>query len=353
MTQAYINRIATVVPGHDVHGAFIRFAGQMLEDERARAVFSRHAAKSSIEHRYSFLQPDKPLLPDAMDAFELYRLGRFPSTADRMKLFERFAPALAAQALDNLSLTRQEQDRIRHVIVTCCTGMYAPGLDFFIMDHLGLPASTERTMIGFMGCYAAINGLKQARHIVRSQPGESVLLVNLELCTLHLHETQDLAEVLSFLLFADGCAASLISHQPGGFAIEEFHSTRIENTSNLITWRVGDAGFDMLLSGRVPREIAGALRAESTPFVNKREVELWAVHPGGRSVLDAVQHGLELCPQALTASRQILRCYGNMSSASVMFVLRELMQTARRGQRGCAMSFGPGLTAEMMRFHAA
>ena len=352
MTHAYINRIATAVPEHDVHQAFVDFAGTMLADERVRAVFLRMAAKAEIEHRFSPLQVSRPAADDAADAYSVYRRGGFPTTAERMGLFERFAPLLAAKALDNLQLSREERDRISHVIVTCCTGFYAPGLDFAIVDHLGLSTATERTMIGFMGCYAAINGLKQARHIVRSEPGESVLLVNLELCTLHLHETQQLEEVLSFLIFGDGCAAALISARPIGLEMDGFRAIQIERTRELITWRIGNIGFDMLLSGRVPREIAKALREEAGSFSNGSSIDLWAVHPGGRSVLDAVEEGLALCPQALGASRKILSLYGNMSSATVMFVLRELMRTAQSGQTGCAMSFGPGLTAETMRFHA-
>lgn len=352
MRSAHINRIATAVPEHDVHGAFVDYAEQMLSDKGVRAIFMRMAKKSGIEHRFSPLQVSKPTLTNAADAYEVYVPGRFPSTAERMKLFERFAPMLATKALDKLELTQEERDRIRHVIVTCCTGLYAPGLDFAIIDHLGLSPSTERTMIGFMGCYAAINGLKQARHIVRSQPGESVLLVNLELCTVHLHETQDLNEVLSFLIFADGCAASLISSDPVGLEMDSFRATQIEGTRELITWRVGDLGFDMMLSGQVPREIAKGLREQTEMFSDAGAIDLWAVHPGGRTVLDAVQDGLKLCPEALAASRRILSRYGNMSSATVMFVLRELMKTARAGQAGYAMSFGPGLTAETMRFHA-
>jgi predicted naringenin-chalcone synthase len=241
------------------------------------------------------------------------------------------------------------------VIVTSCTGLYAPGLDFAIIDHLGLHPSTERTMIGFMGCYAAINALKQARHIVRSEPGESVLVINLELCTLHFKETQDLGEVLSYLVFGDGCAASLISSNPVGFAMDSFNAVEVPNTRDLITWNIRELGFDMLLSGRVPHEIAKALEGSVEQIAGPSglaPIDLWAVHPGGRSVLDAVAHGLKLSPRAMAASRDILARFGNMSSATVMFVLRKLMEEARAGQQGCAMSFGPGLMAETMRFHA-
>ena len=135
-----------------------------------------------------------------------------------MAVYERFAPVLMRRALDKLLLGEAERAGISHVIVTTCTGLYAPGRDFEAGEHLHLRSDVERTMIGFMGCYAAINGLKTARHIVRSEPEAKVLMVNLELCTLHLQETADLEQVLSFLVFADGCAASLISAEPVGFA---------------------------------------------------------------------------------------------------------------------------------------
>ncbi len=351
MTSAFLNRIATAVPEHDVHIAFVEYAEQMLCDERWRALFRRMVSKSDVAHRFSPLQLTKPTGDDEADAHDVYIPGSFPSTAQRMKLFERFAPALAANALDRLGLAEQERNRIRHVIVTCCTGLYAPGLDFSVIDHLGLTPSAERTMIGFMGCYAAINGLKQARHIVRSEPLESVLMLNLELCTLHLNETQNLEEVLLFLIFGDGCTASLISSEPVGLEIDGFRAMQLDGTRELIAWRVGDLGFEMMLSGRVPREVAKELRAQADSL-QPRDVDLWAVHPGGRSVLDAVQDGLGLCPEALWASRRVLSEFGNMSSASVMFVLYALMGNAQPGQRGCAISFGPGITAETMRFHA-
>ena len=181
-------------------------------------------------------------------------------------------------------------------------------------------------------------------------------MVNLELCTLHLQETQDLEQVLSFLVFADGCAASLISAEPVGFALDSFRALTIPGTRDLITWKVRGVGFDMLLSGQVPGSIGKALEAGAADVLRdaaKTDIELWAVHPGGKSVLDAVERGLALPPNALTASRSVLHDFGNMSSATVMFVLERLMQAAKPGQRGCAMSFGPGLTAETMLFHAA
>ena len=362
MIQAYINRIATAVPDVDVHHAFVAYADRMLGEAknsdapRIQALFRRMAVRSGIEHRHSVLTLSGASTDFAVNANEFYTRGSFPDTAKRMQIFERLAPRLAQQTLDKLALNHEERSGITHVIVTSCTGLYAPGLDFDIVDHLGLDTSVERTMIGFMGCYAAINGLKQARHIVRSEPNSKVLMLNLELCTLHLQETEDLEQVLSFLVFGDGCAAALISAAETGFAMDSFRSVLIPATRDLITWRIRGVGFDMLLSGKVPGEIGRALHTSSSEVLarhSKEDIALWGVHPGGKSVLDAVQFGLALPKCALDASREVLERFGNMSSATVMFVLERLMQTAESGQKGCAMSFGPGLTAETMLFHAA
>ncbi|MFP5229219.1 MAG: type III polyketide synthase [Acidobacteriota bacterium] len=352
MTAAYLNRIATAVPDHDVHDAFVDFAETMLADPRLRAVFRRMASRANIAHRYSFLDPERSHGQFSLhDARRFYQPGSFPNTASRMELFEQSAPVLMKKAVDRLALDEAERSGITHVLVTCCTGLYAPGLDFEIVDHLGLSAGVERTMIGFMGCYAAINALKLARHIVRSDPRAGVLMLNLELCTLHFQETQELEQMLAFLVFADGAAASLITARDQGFALDSFRAVTVPGTRRLITWKIRELGFDMLLSGQVPGELARALH-EGELMREREGIDLWAVHPGGRSILDAVENGLELSPNALSASREVLSSFGNMSSATVMFVLQRMMQEARAGQNGCAMSFGPGLTAETMRFHA-
>jgi alpha-pyrone synthase len=352
MTTTYLNRIATAVPEHDVHDAFAIFAEKMLADPRLRTVFRRMVSRADIAHRYSFLDPQKGSdQVSSHDANEFYRLGNFPTTSRRMEMFEQSAPVLMRRAVDRLALSEEEHAGITHVLVTCCTGLYAPGLDFEIVEHLGLSAGVERTMVGFMGCYAAINALKLARHIVRSDPKAGVLMLNLELCTLHFQETQELEQVLSFLVFADGAAASLITAREKGFALDSFKAVIVPETRGLITWKIRGLGFDMLLSGQVPAELGRALH-EGELMAERDGIELWAVHPGGRSILDAVEKGLELSTDALAASREVLSCFGNMSSATVMFVLQRIMQRARQGQHGCAMSFGPGLTAETMRFHA-
>ncbi|MFZ0338118.1 MAG: type III polyketide synthase [Terracidiphilus sp.] len=355
MTTACINRIATAVPTYDMHRGFIAFAETLLSDGTPRNLFRRMVRQSAIDHRYSFLNPVVTADGVVSDTEAFFVPGNFPTTARRMQAFEQFAPQLAHSALDKLALTQDERRAITHVIVTCCTGLYAPGLDYDTIEHLGLNPSVERTFIGFMGCYAAINALKTARHIVRSEPGAKVLILSLELCSLHMQETQNLEQLLAFLVFADGCAAYLVSAEPSGLAIDSFLAVNLPSTSSFITWRIGELGFDMHISGQIPGELRKGLAAAShqiTQGADLQSINLWAIHPGGRTILDAVEQGLALSPEALTHSREILRNFGNMSSASVVFVLAQLMQTARPGQRGCAMSFGPGVTAETMLFHA-
>ncbi len=352
MPDAFINRIATAVPPNDVHDAFLGFGRQMLRgDNRKSALFGRMAERCGIAHRYSYLQAGGD--DGAVDAEGFYRMGAFPDTAARMRKFEACAPLLAVEAVEKL-LAGEDRSRITHVIVTSCTGFSAPGIDLQLIEQCGLPTSAERTMVGFMGCYAAINALKLARHIVRSQPQARVLAVNLELCTLHLHETADIEEILSFLLFADGCAAALISADPIGVGMESFRAALVPETRELIRWHIRDQGFDMVLSGAVPGAIRTALTAHRDDILGgANDIDLWAVHPGGRTVLDAVEQAFALPVDALAASRSVLHDYGNMSSGTVMFVLDRLMRQGSAGARGCAMSFGPGLVAETMMFRMA
>jgi alpha-pyrone synthase len=353
---AHINRIAVGVPPHDVHLAFLRFAESLLQENRiTQAVFRRMAARSGIEHRYSCL----PLMPNwetgsTLDAEQLYKRGHFASTAARMRVFEARAPQLAVTTIGRLGI-EEERDRITHLIITSCTGFFTPGLDLQVVEQCGLRTSIERTMLGFMGCSAAINGLKTARHIVRSEPDARVLVLNVELCTLHLKETINMEQLLCFLLFADGCAACLVTAEPKGMALDSFRAVLVPDSRDLMAWNIRDQGFDMVLSGSVPRAIGDALRSGGRQIIGDTSVhsiDLWAVHPGGTSILDAVERAFELPAEALVSSREVLRQYGNMSSATVMFVLNAMMHTAAAGARGCAMAFGPGLVAETMLFRA-
>jgi predicted naringenin-chalcone synthase len=357
MVEAYVNRVATAVPQHEVHEFFLGYArGQLAGKPREERLFRRMADRAGIERRYCCFRPALGPEADSIDHDGLFRRGAFPGTAARMALYERHAPVLAAQAVEALDLGDRAAS-ISHLIVTSCTGFFAPGIDLAIQRRCGLSAAVERTIIGFMGCYAAVNALKLARHIVRSAAGARVLVVNIELCTLHLRETDDIERLLTFCLWGDGCAAALVSSEPVGLRLDGFHAMLAPDTEALMTWHVGDQGFEMVLSGQVPSAVQGALRAGRAEMLGQRsapEIGMWAVHPGGRSVLDGVEAALELDQARLRPAREVLRCFGNMSSATIMFVLAALLaepaSPSASSSAGCGMAFGPGLVAETFTF---
>ena len=357
MTIPHINRIGSAVPAHDIHGAFLTFARTLLANERDRTTFDRMAERSGIDHRFSVMAPGLPGA-DRVDADGFFYRGRFPSTGARMLQYERHATALALRAVDGLE---EDPARFTHIIVASCTGFTAPGLDQLVARHLGMTNGIERTLVGFMGCYAAVTALKLAFHTVRSDPAARVLVINLELCTLHLQETPDLESVLSFMLFGDGATAALVTAEPHGIAMVDFRATILPDSADLITWHIGDQGFNMKLSGKVPGRLAGVLRHELARNddagllrgQSAEDIDLWAVHAGGRSVLDGVEEGLRLSREALQWSRSILRDFGNMSSATIMFVLQRILEQTAGPQNGMAMAFGPGLCAETFRFRRA
>jgi len=363
MPAAWLQRVGTATPRHDVHAAFIAYARTLLRTDRDRLLFDRMAERSGISHRYSVLRPGM-LDEGEVDAGGFYRPGAFPGTAARMRLYAAEALPLALQAVHALAPPDElaaRLARVTHLVVASCTGFMAPGLDVQLVDALGLRPDLQRTMVGFMGCSAALPALRTAAHAVRAERDALALVVNLELSSLHLHESHELPELLSFLLFGDAASAALVGSEPQGAELLDFQSLLLPDSRELITWHIGDQGFDMHLSGLVPGHIAEALAAERLnrePAALLRglaaaDYPLWAVHAGGRTVLDAVQHGLALPPAALADSRAVLQAVGNVSSATVMFALRRMVAAPRPGALGLALAFGPGLSAESMRFRMA
>lgn len=337
-----IAALATAVPSGAIEAVFRQWADGQISDDRQRAVFDRMADRSGIAHRYSVLDgaDGRP------DAAAFYEAEPFPSTARRMALFATEAPELALRAIAGLG---EELHGVTHLVVACCTGFMAPGLDQVIARRLGLSAEVERVSIGFMGCYAGITALRTAGHIVRSQPHARVLVVAVELCTLHLQQTDSVEALLAMRQFADGAAAALVCSEGAGLTLGAGISRVLEDSDELITWTVGDTGFAMHLAGAVPGRLAAAF---TDPALGKAlapaGTQAFAVHPGGRSILDAVERGLHLPPEKLAASRGVLAEYGNMSSASVLFVLQRMW--ADRPASGIALAFGPGLALEGLHF---
>jgi len=326
----------------------------MIPDRRIRLIFEKLAEKGQIEKRWSCVEPAEDFKTASINGKPFYIPGAFPSTGARMRHYEIEAPVLAQRAVARLELGAA-QSEVTHLIITSCTGFSAPGIDLQLIQRLGLNPSIERTIIGFMGCYAAINALKVARHIVRSEPSAKVLVVSIELCTLHFQQTDNLELMMPFLLFADGCAAALISAEPEGLSMDSFHAAHFPEAANQMAWHIRDLGFDMVLSSRIPASVGDAIRKASGKILAggaPQAIDLWAVHPGGRAILDAVETAFKLPAHALNVSRRVLRDFGNMSSATVLFVLKAFLEDHKPGALGCAMSFGPGLMAETMLFKA-
>jgi alpha-pyrone synthase len=345
---AYVNAIGTATPENEVHGLFASYAPRLIQSERERRLFERMVQRCGIERRYSVLAPGRS---GPLDDAGLYRPGEFAGTAARMRVYQERAADLAFEAALDLD---DELNDVTHLLLVSCTGFAAPGVDLELIERLALCRGIERTMVGFMGCHAAINALRLALHIVRSEPEARVLVICLELCTLHLQETPDLEQLLAFLIFADGCAAALVTSEPRGLALGASTTAIAPEAADQITWRIGSSGFDMTLSGSVPATLGAVLPRHILSILQGRQpgdIVHWAVHPGGRSVLDAVQQALDLCPESLVTSRDVLRRYGNMSSATVLFVLKAMLEGGVGGA-GCAMAFGPGLAIESVTFEA-
>jgi len=339
---ACINAIATAVPDCDFEQDYRHWAMRQLEGRREARLYARMAERSGIEHRWSVLDEEDAKLDEGVGFYATEP----PSTAERMAIYAKEAPELALAAIGKLG----ELGTITHIVVASCTGFVAPGIDQIIARRLGLAGSVERVLVGFMGCYAAVTALRTARHIVRSEPDARVLVVTVELSSLHHQDHDEIEPLLAGAQFGDGAAAAIVSGEGPGLELGEGLSATLEDSDGLITWHIGDTGFHMHLSGEVPGRIRDALLA---PEVRARIAgdelpSAFAVHAGGRSILDAVETGLGLAPNALDHSRAVLRDFGNMSSSTLMFVLERTLRDAPRD--GVALAFGPGLAMEGFRF---
>ncbi len=345
---ARISAIGTATPPQDIHHAFIGWAAEQIVDRRDKLLFDRMAKRSGIAHRYSVLAPTAAG-GSPVDTGGFYANTPLPTTSERMALYGKLAPELALSAVAAIA---DEIRDITHVIVASCTGFVAPGIDQIIAERLGLSPSVERLLVGFMGCYAAVTALKTARQIVRSDPGARVLVITVELSTLHLQPVAAIEPLLAMLQFGDGAAAAIVTGEGAGLSIEHPFATTIPNSADLIQWHIGDQGFAMHLSGEVPARIAEALRDSDLAHVisggDPAGIATWALHAGGRSILDAVCHAYGLSEDKIAASRAVLNECGNMSSATLMFVLARTLEM--QPESGVALAFGPGLAAEGFRF---
>lgn len=361
--SAYINHIVTEVPPIKYDQTFVRdFLKKHLSDDRRIGLAIHQIYKNSgIESRHSVI-PDFSESNSSNGLFfdPISQTLKSPGTAERNEIYKHEAgklfTSLAKRLIDETPGINTES--ITHVITVSCTGFYAPGPDLDIVNTCRLDSSVQRYHIGFMGCYAAFPALRLAKTIVESNPSANVLVVAVELCTLHLKFNTDADSLISTSVFADGGAAVLVSGSvdktfKSGFRIGELNTQLVSKGAGDMAWTIGNNGFDMVLSSYIPDILSSGIRELLNPILSKtdlsiRNVHNWAIHPGGRAILDKISTELDLHEDSISPSREVLSRYGNMSSATILFVLDAWRNHANEiEQPVLAMAFGPGLTVEL------
>ncbi len=352
-----VGPIATAAPAGVLdRAASLRVADILTPPEMSRAVLQRLHDRVAIETRgVAVLNPDGSI-PLYGIAADLARSSpRRPTTGERMKVYAEVAPPLAIdagrRAVDSAGVTT---DSITHLVTASCTGFGAPGVDLAIIEALDLPPSIQRTHIGFMGCHAAVNALRTAAAYARESVHHRVLVVCVEISTVHFHEDTRLDRVISNILFADGAAAVVVGAtlDPMGPTLTGTSARLIPASRDAMGWEVGDHGFEMTLASDVPDRIARVLgtwvdETLAEHGLNRTEVGGWAIHPGGPRVIDAVGDALALPADATETSRAVLREHGNMSSATLLHILRRFAEEDHP-RPWVGLAFGPGLAGELL-----
>jgi predicted naringenin-chalcone synthase len=310
--------------------------------------------KSGIDYRYSAI-PDFNL--QANSESELFG-KETPDISARLNTYYKYALPLALKAVEDC-LKNVSDKTITHLISVSCTGMMAPGLDIELIKALQLPPTTERTAVQFIGCYAAMHALKQAHYICQTNKNANILIVCVELCTLHFQSSNSRDNLLSNAIFSDGAAAALISNthstEKTAIALHHFCSHLDFSGFDDMGWYILSTAFQMRLTSHIPAHI-------KTQFKQFIEKELssevlsefpkdplqydWAIHPGGKKILDVIEDDFKLPEQSLTASRGVLKQYGNMSSVTILFILKSMLQNGEKNKPLFISAFGPGLTTE-------
>ncbi|MFD2573543.1 type III polyketide synthase [Spirosoma soli] len=366
--SGYVNGIGTAVPAYSsTQQKAAEFMADVLQlderDSRRLMALYRH---TRIDQRHSVLADY--VRPKGEFTFYANTPGMepFPTVSQRMGVYRQEAVPLALQAIDDCfqSYPDFNPQTITHLITVSCTGLYAPGPDIEIIEALGLPTSTQRLAINFMGCYGAFNGLKTADSIVRADPDAKVLVVCVELCTIHFQKKTETDHLLSNALFADGSAAVLVESRPRpdqSFRLRSFYCDLLPEGKEAMAWHVSDFGFEMTLTSQVPTFIQQGIGQLMERLLDQCNLTLddigyYALHPGGRRILEVIEEQLGITAYDDRYAYEVLRQNGNMSSATVLFVLKEIWNDLTAGEAqldpdrpnilSCA--FGPGLTLESM-----
>ncbi len=363
--QPVIHAIGTAVPPYQIpqqlHCSILQNANGM--DRGEKLLLQKIYSNSGIESRYSVLEEFRK--EDHPENILFHPAGKVPPlpVSRRMELYETYAPGLCAQAVADClqQLPASTASRITHLVTFSCTGMHAPGIDMYLIEKFGLARNIERTCINFMGCYAAINALKAAWHISRSQPGSVVLVAGVELCTLHFRKSNVPDHVVANAIFGDGAAACCVSSgelksEMRQLRLHDFYAEFEPAGKEQMVWRIGDHGFDLKLSAYVPALIRENIASLLGKFfdraeIGKNEISYYAIHPGGMRILEACETALEIPKSQNGFSYDVLRRYGNMSAVTILFVLKQYLDSfthADKGKKLLGCAFGPGLTMESM-----
>lgn len=355
--QSYIHQIQTSVPKHKYTQTELR--DRMKEivggSEKNQRLLHHIYGRSGIETRHSVVDDFK-----SSGSFELFFNGQgaTPGTKSRNDTYIKNGRNLFVDVAQKLIDSSDfDTSDITHLITVSCTGFYAPGPDYDIINSLGLQSSVERYHLGFMGCYAAIPALKLANQLCLADENATVMIVSVELCTLHFQAEPVLDDMISASVFSDGGSGAIVSSKKPAkgpyYSLDGFESAITEKGKEDMAWSIGDHGFNMTLSTYVPDILSDELNSFLQPIFKKYgitqdHINLWGIHPGGRAILDKVESTLSLKKDALGASRSVLANYGNMSSATILFVLKKLLSEPIKTneQKALAMAFGPGLTIE-------
>ncbi|TLD72823.1 type III polyketide synthase [Phragmitibacter flavus] len=356
---AFIHHLSTLTPTCKYRQDFVRdrmksWAG----DEKTRRMIHAVYNRSGIDTRYSVLDDFRSETGGTLFQNDSQGIPFAPGTAERNAVFATEARSMSVELARKILLESDfAPEEITHLVFASCTGFANPGPDFHIIRELGLSDRVERYTVGFMGCYAAFPALRMAAQFCEANPDAVVMVMCLELCTLHMQLDAQPDNLLANSLFADGAAAAIVSarepdaHQPA-FRLNGFRSCIVPNSETHMAWEIGNHGFNIVLSSYVPDILGTQLEPVLQTMLLECGIELsaineWAVHPGGRAILDKVSHSLALPEDALDIPRAILRDYGNMSSATVLFVLKAMLENAKTPEaKVCALAFGPGLTVE-------
>ncbi len=287
--------------------------------------------------------------------------GLVPTTAERMETYKRESVSLGLKAAKKALMDGQvDPSAVTHLITVSCTGQFLPGIDTKLVQKLGLKATVNRIPLNFLGCAAGLKAICLAKELTANNPMAKVLIVSVELCTLHIQPSSTREALFGASFFGDGASACIVGcttspDHVGIYQLGDDHSILLSGCAEEMVWEVGNYGFDLFLSTNIPKLISRFVPEQVERLIRGSKPELWAIHPGGKGIIDALAEVYELTEKQTKPSRSVLRNYGNMSSATILFVLdamrQELESCKKEETSGIALAFGPGLTCEMIQIN--